>query len=73
MFFGTLKHGHVTLKLIFGSLAITFLFLSIGAYSEKKAVTKIGGYLGLLCGGCAIYTAWADIIYGDNGYNFLPI
>ena len=73
MFFGTLKHGHVTLKLIFGSLAITFLFLSIGAYSEKKAVTKIGGYLGLLCGGCAIYTACAEIIDGEQGYTLMPI
>ena len=73
MFFGTLKHGHLTLKMIFGSLAITFLFLSIGAYTEKKAITKIGGYIGLLCGGCAIYTACAEIIDGEQGYTLMPI
>ena len=73
MFFGTLKHGHLTLKMIFGSLAVTFLFLSIGAYTEKKAITKIGGYIGLLCGGCAIYTACAEIIDGEQGYTLMPI
>ncbi len=73
MFFGTLKHGHVTLKIIFGSLAITFLFLAIGAFAEKTAVTKIGGYLGLACGGVAIYTACAEIIDGEQGYTLMPI
>ena len=73
MFFGTLKHGHLTLKMIFGSLGITLLFLSIGTYSEKKAIIKIGGYIGLLCGGCAIYTACAEIIDGEQGYTLMPI
>ena len=73
MFFGTLKHGHVTLKIIFGSLAVTFLFLAIGAFSEKKTVTKIGGYIGLACGGVAIYTACAEIIDGEQGYTLMPI
>lgn len=73
MFIGTLKHGHITLKTIFGSLAVTFLLLSIGAYAESSIVKKIGGGFGLFCGAVAFYTAVAEVIDGEQGYTFMPI
>ena len=73
MFIGTLKHGHITLKLIFFTLAITFLILSIGEFAESHIVTKVGGGVGLLCGGIAVYTGCAEIIDGEQGYTFMPI
>lgn len=73
MFVGTLKHGHITLKLIFFSLALTFLFLSIGEFAESKVITKIGGAIGLFCGATAVYTGCAEIIDIEQGYSFMPI
>ena len=73
MFLGTIKHGHITLKLIFFTLAITFLILAIGAFAESPTVTKIGGGFGFLCGGIAFYTAVVEVINGEQGYTFMPI
>jgi len=73
MAFATLKHGHVTLKLIFITLAITFLLLSLAEFTESKAMTRIGGGFGLLCGAIAFYTACAEVIDGEQGYTFMPI
>ena len=73
MFFATLKHAPVTLRIIFASLAITFLFLSIGAFAEKKVITKVGGGFGLFCGAVAFYCAIAQVINGEFGETVLPI
>ena len=73
MFLGTIKHGHITLKLIFFTLTITFLILAIGAFAESGVLTKIGGGFGFLCGGTAFYTAVAEVIDGEQGYTFMPI
>lgn len=73
MFIGTLKHGHITLKTVFLTLAITLLILSIGAFTESGTVTKVGGGFGFLCGGVAFYTAVAEVIDGEQGYTFMPI
>ena len=69
----TLKHGHLTLKIIFISLTITFLFLSIADFTESKTLTRIGGGCGLFCGILALYTACAEVIDGEQGYTFMPI
>ena len=73
MFIGTWKHGHLTLKTVFLTLAITLLILAIGAFAESGTVTKIGGGFGFLCGGVAFYTAVAEVIDGEQGYTFMPI
>ena len=73
MAFATLKHGHLTLKIIFITLTIAFLILSLGDFTEKKAFTRLGGGLGLFCGILALYTACAEVIDGEQGYTFMPI
>ena len=73
MAFATLKHGHLTLKIIFITLTITLLILSLGDFTETKALTRVGGGLGLFCGGLALYTACAEVIDGEQGYTFMPI
>lgn len=73
MFFGTIKHGHLTLKLVFGILTLTFLFLSIRDYSEILIIGKICGYLGLACGAVALYTSCAEVIEGEQVYSMMPI
>lgn len=73
MFIALLKNGAMSERLIFGTLAITFLLLSIGEYAESKGTTKAGGAFGLLCGAIAIYTGCATVINSDQGTNILPL
>ena len=73
MAFATLKHAHLTLKMIFISLTITFLFLALGDFTETISLTRIGGGCGLFCGILALYTACAEVIDGEQGYTFMPI
>lgn len=73
MFIGTLKHGHTTLKIVFFTLALTFLLLAIGSFASCKAVTIVGGGVGLFCGGVSLYAALGDIVDGEQGYTFMPI
>jgi len=73
MTFATLKHGHVTLKLIFLTLTITFLLLAIAEFAKSTTMTRVGGGTGLLCGAIAFYTACAEVIDGEQGYTFMPI
>ncbi|OHS98404.1 hypothetical protein TRFO_35228 [Tritrichomonas foetus] len=72
MFFGTLK-AHLTIKIIFGTLFLTFLLLSIGDFAQQPIVTKVGGGVGLLCGTTALYTGLAEVIDGELGYTLIPV
>lgn len=68
-----LKHGTISEKVIFATLALTFLFLSISEYADSKVVKRIGGGFGLFCGVVAIYAGLAQVINGDQGSSVLPI
>jgi succinate-acetate transporter protein len=67
MFVATLKSS-LCLKLVFGTLTVTFIFLAIGDLTEKKVITKIGGGVGLLCGAIATYTGLVEIIELNTGW-----
>ena len=74
VFVGTLIHGHVTLKLIFLTLALTFLFLSIGEFAKSHVVTTIGELRNwsLLWSSCCIYRMcrnywyWTRLLFYAN-------
>jgi succinate-acetate transporter protein len=46
---------------VFLLLALTFLFLCIGAYSASTGMTRIGGWLGLLTAVAAWYASFAGV------------
>jgi succinate-acetate transporter protein len=46
---------------VFALLALTFLFLCIGAYSASDGMTKVGGWLGLITALAAWYTSFAGV------------
>ncbi len=52
---------HTTLIAIFVVLEITFILLVIGHYSGSGAITKIGGWAGILTAFLAWYGSWEGI------------
>ena len=63
-----LKTKGVTL-LTTGALTLTFLFLALGQFQNHAApdsLTKVGGWLGLLTAGLALYGAFAGITAGEE-------
>jgi succinate-acetate transporter protein len=67
MFVGTLKASW-TLKGIFGTLAVTLFLLSLGDFTEKSTITKVGGGVGLLCGAIAMYTGLVEVLDHTTGW-----
>ena len=72
MFFGTLFHNRIT-QLVFLSLAILFFLLAIGDFSGNHTITVIAGYVGIVCGLSAIYSALGQIVNGEAGRTIFPL
>ena len=72
MFIGTLKHNTIS-KIVFGSLALLFVLLAIGDFTENNTITKIAGYVGIICGLSAIYNAVGQIVNEEFGKKILPL
>jgi succinate-acetate transporter protein len=61
LFVATLKMDKVS-QFIFGSLTILFALLAIGDFTEIAIIKQIAGFVGLICGGAAIYAAMALVL-----------
>lgn len=61
MFIGTLK-GRIATRVVFLLLTVTFFLLAVGDYTEIHSIINIGGYVGLICGFSAMYTAFAEVL-----------
>ncbi|MCD7948173.1 MAG: acetate uptake transporter [Oscillospiraceae bacterium] len=72
MFIGTLKHNRAT-QVVFLTLSILFLLLSIGDFSGITAVTRVGGVVGIICGCSALYSAMGQVINGEFGKKIFPL
>ncbi|SHE60250.1 hypothetical protein SAMN02745225_01094 [Ferrithrix thermotolerans DSM 19514] len=57
---------------IFVALALTFLVLTIGTFGSSIAITKIGGYLGILTAILAWYGSFAGVTNATFGKTILP-
>ena len=71
-FIGSLN-GNTIGKLIFGSLVILFLLLSMASFTGSQTIHTIAGYEGILCGFFAFYEAAAIIINEKLGRKVLPL
>ncbi len=58
---------------VFVALTLTFLFLTIGAYSGSAGMTKVGGYLGLLTALLAWYTSFAGVVNSTFKRAAMPV
>lgn len=72
MFIATLKHNTIS-KLVFGSLTLLFLLLAIGDFTKIDLITKIAGYVGILCGLFAMYDALGQIVNNELDKQIFPL
>jgi succinate-acetate transporter protein len=72
MFIGTLKHNRAS-QVVFGSLTILFLLLSLANFTESDCIHTIAGYVGIFCGLSAIYNAMGQILNQEFGKKVLPL
>jgi succinate-acetate transporter protein len=72
MFIGTLKHNRAT-QVVFGSLTILFLLLSLANFSGSDTIHTIAGYIGIFCGGSAIYNSMGQILNQEFGKKLMPL
>ena len=72
MFIGTLKHNRAT-QVVFLTLAILFFGLAVGHFIEIEIVLTISGFIGIFCGGAAIYTALGNVLKEEYGRELLPL
>jgi succinate-acetate transporter protein len=72
MFLGTLRLNRA-LQFVFASLAVLFFLLGIGEATGSAAITVVAGYVGIVCGLSAIYTAVAQVLNEVYGRIVAPI
>jgi len=72
MTIGAIKSSRVVL-LVFIALTLTFLLLTIGAFSGAETASHIGGYLGLVTAVLAWYGSAASVINSTWKRTVLPV
>jgi len=58
---------------VFLTLWITFVLLGLGSVSGSASLSMIGGWVGILCGGLAMYTSFAEVANFTFGKTVIPI
>lgn len=72
MFFASFRHP-VAFRIIFGSLIVLFFLLILENFSGSEGAAIAAGYVGMFCGGAAMYTGVATIINNEYGRRVLPV
>lgn len=72
LFIGTLNLSRA-LQFVFATLTILFFLLAIADATGNKAITRLAGYEGLVCGFSAIYAGAAILLNDVYGRVFWPI
>lgn len=72
LFIGTLKLNRA-LQIVFGTLTILFFLLALHDYTGQASIGLLAGYVGLVCGFSAIYTALAQVLNEVYGKVIWPL
>lgn len=72
MFIGTLKHNRAT-QVVFLTLTVLFVLLSISDFSGNAAIKIAAGWVGIVCGASAMYNSLAQIVNNEFGRKVLPL
>ena len=72
LFIGSLKMSKA-LQFVLGTLALVFFLESIGAATGNGSFTIVAGYVGIISGFAAIYTALAPVLNDIYGRTVAPL
>jgi uncharacterized protein len=72
MFVGTLKLTR-SLQLVFLTLTILFLLLSIADFTGIHSIQLVAGWVGIVCGISAMYTGLAQVVNNEFDKTMLPL
>jgi succinate-acetate transporter protein len=72
MFIGTLKLNRM-LQVVFFTLTVLFVLLSISVFTDNASLHKIAGYEGIVCGLSAFYGCIAQVINEVYGRKVFPL
>jgi len=73
MFVGTLKFAPLALQFVFATVAPLFYLLAIHFFTGSLGVQTAAGVVGIICGGSALYMAFAEILNHVYGKTILPL
>ena len=71
-FIGTLNGPKIG-QIVFGSLTALFFLLAYKDFTGNHAIGVFAGYVGIFCGGSALYEAFALVLNEKYGRTVLPI
>jgi succinate-acetate transporter protein len=72
LFIGSLKMSRA-LQFVLGTLALVFFLLAAGQLTGSSTLTQIGGYVGIISGMAAIYTACVPVLNDIYGRELAPL
>jgi succinate-acetate transporter protein len=72
MYIGTLRTTRA-LQFVFVSLAVLFFALAMGDALNNPEVTKLAGFIGIICGLSAMYTGLGQVQNEVHGYEIVPL
>jgi uncharacterized protein len=72
MFVGTLRLNRA-LQVVFATLAALFFLLAIRDFSGSAVIGVVAGWMGIVCGLSAFYTAIAQVLNEIYGRTVMPI
>lgn len=70
--FAAFRHDIATCT-IFSTLVVLFWLLAIGAIAKCKTVTRIAGWVGIVCGSSAMYTGLGNLVNGTYEKIIFPM
>jgi succinate-acetate transporter protein len=71
MFLGTFRGSRV-LQILFLFLTALFTLLALREFLQDPSIGIVAGYVGIACGGLAMYLAMAEVLHEQYGRSILP-
>jgi len=72
MYIGSLKHNRAT-QVVFLTLTILFFGLAARDFLDNELIGMVAGYVGIFCGGSAIYNAMGQLLKEEYGREILKL
>ena len=67
------RRASMALTIVFATVVLLFALLAAANFTESHAIHTLAGYVGILCGGSALYTGIAELYKVVFGREILPL